>query len=123
VELKEANEVSNKEKIEGLCSRGFLLVDMLPLGFSYKSIGRAKLYSGLVELGMSHLEGKLEGLQFQLQEDVIIRVVYKAQAKPLRLHLSKNHFAYNQISDYEPINTSTFGIPTVNDISEGFGIR
>ena len=123
VELKEANEISNMKKIESLCGIGFLLVDMLPLGFSYKSIGRSKLYSDLVEMVMSHLEGKLDGLQFLLQEGVIIRVAYKAQAKPLRHHLSKNHFAYNQVNDYDPINTNRFGTPTVKNITEGFGIR
>lgn len=123
IDLKDSNEIGNLKKIERLCEKGFLLIDMLPFGFNYGKIDRrSKIYPQLISLAMDHLIDKLDMLKPLLADDCKIRVMYKSQISPLRSCFPVNHFAHHQINEYDAINTSTFGVPYVKDIVEGFDL-
>jgi len=119
--VKESNTIDNWRKIEELCQVGFLLIDMMPIGLSYSKIGRPKkLYSGLVNMGMDYFIDKLKIIEPLLDNDFKIRITYKLQVDSLKAHFPDNHFASHQINHCPAINTSTFGVPFIKDIVNGF---
>jgi hypothetical protein len=121
--VKESNTIDNKRKIEGLCQKGFLLIDMLRIGLNYREIGRSKkLYSELVDMEMEHFIDKLNEIKPLLERDFKIRITYKVQVEPLKAHFPENHFAYDQIHQYPAINTNTRRGPSIMDIVNGFDL-